>query len=86
MLVILSDGRPNIALDGAPGRARAEADALGACEAVRIAGVEAIYLDTSARPAPGADRFARAMGAAFAPLPYADARAVAALVDARRPR
>jgi magnesium chelatase subunit D len=81
MLVFLTDGRANIGRQGVGGRVAAEEDAMAAARDVGIAGIAAIYVDTSVRPAPGADRFARAMGATYVPLPYVDARAVAALVD-----
>ncbi len=81
MLVFLTDGRANIGRQGVGGRVAAEEDAMAAARDVGTAGIAAIYVDTSVRPTPGADRFARAMGATYVPLPYVDARAVAALVD-----
>jgi magnesium chelatase subunit D len=75
-LLIFTDGRPNIARDGEPGRPAAEMDALAAAAAIRKAGVSAVYIDTSARPSPDADRFARAMAGAFAALPHGDASAM----------
>jgi magnesium chelatase subunit D len=80
LLVFLTDGRANIGRDGAPGRAAADADAMAAARKVGEAGVSAVFVDTSARPAPDGDRFARAMGAAYAPLPYVDAHAMFGLV------
>jgi magnesium chelatase subunit D len=80
LLVFLTDGRANIGRDGAPGRAAADADAMAASRQVGEARVAAVFVDTSARPAPDGDRFARAMGAAYAPLPYVDANAMFGLV------
>jgi magnesium chelatase subunit D len=80
LLVFLTDGRANIGRDGSPGRAVADADAMTAARKVGEAGVAAVFVDTSARPAPNGDRFARAMGAAYAPLPYVDANAMFGLV------
>ena len=80
LLVVLTDGRANIGRDGAPGRAAAERDALAAAARVGEAGIGAAFLDTSPRAQPGGDRFARAMGAVYAPLPYADAGRVSAVV------
>ncbi len=80
MLVFLTDGRPNVSRTGAGGRVGAEEDAMEAAREVSISGIAAVYLDTSARARPDGDRFARAMGATYVPLPYADAHAVAALV------
>ncbi len=81
LIVLLTDGRANIQLSGEPGRAAAEVDALAAAHKVGGAGIGAVFIDTSPRPRPGADRFARAMGGVYAPLPYVDASAVAAVVD-----
>jgi magnesium chelatase subunit D len=84
LIVILTDGRTNIGRDGAPGRAAAEKDALAAARSVRAAGVGAVFIDTSPRAQTGGDRFAEAMGAVYAPLPYVDAGAVSGLVDSLR--
>lgn len=75
-LLVLTDGRPNVTREGEAGRPAAEADALSAASAIRASSVTAVYIDTSPRPGPEADRFARAMGAAFAALPRGDAEAV----------
>jgi magnesium chelatase subunit D len=84
LIVILTDGRTNIGRGGSPGRPGAESDALAAAQAVRAAGVGAVFIDTSPRAQPDGDRFARAMGAIYAPLPYVDAAAVSGLVDGLR--
>jgi magnesium chelatase subunit D len=80
LMVFLTDGRANIARDGAPGRARADSDALEAAQRVRAAGLAAVFIDTSPRAQPDADRFARAMGGVYAPLPYVNASAMAEIV------
>jgi magnesium chelatase subunit D len=84
LLVFLTDGRANIGRGGAPGRAAAEADALSAARLVLQAGISAAYIDTAARPRPDGNRFAQAMGAVYAPLPYLDAALVSGLVDGLR--
>lgn len=81
-LVLLTDGRANVSLDGQGGRARAEADALGAARAVGAAGFAALLVDTAPRPNPQSQRFAAAMAARYVPLPYADARSLSGLVRA----
>lgn len=86
MLVVLTDGRANIGRDGSPGRAGALADALAAARRIGEAKVAGVYLDTSPRPQPDGDRFAHAMGAVYAPLPYVDARTVSTLVEDLRAR
>ena len=81
-LILLTDGKANIARDGTPGREQAMADAMASANAVRVSGVNAILLDTSPRPSDKAEMLARAMGARYAPLPFADAARVSAAVRA----
>lgn len=73
LLVLLTDGRANVARDGTGGRAQAEADALDAAKPLRIAAVPALLVDTAPRPQPFAQDLAAAMGARYLPLPMADA-------------
>lgn len=73
LLVLLTDGRANIARDGKPGRPQAEADALTAAAPIRLASVPALLVDTAPRPHPFARKLAEAMGARYLPLPAADA-------------
>jgi len=81
-IVLLTDGRANIARDGTPGRQRAEADALLAARQARAAGFASLLVDTSPRPRPEGRTLADAMGALYLPLPYADAGAVSRAVQA----
>ncbi len=82
LVALLTDGRANIARDGGAGRMRAEEDALGAARALRTAGISALLLDTSPRPAPPAQRLAAEMGARYLPLPYAGAAVVSQAIQA----
>ncbi len=83
LLVFLTDGRANIARDGAAGRGAAEQDAMAAARLLGAAGLGAVFVDTSARAQPGGDRFAKAMGAVYAPLPYVEANALLGLIEGR---
>ncbi len=83
-LVLLTDGRGNVARDGRGGRSRAEADALSAARAIRLSGVAVLLVDTSPRPGPAARRLADAMAARYLPLPYANAAALSQAVTAGR--
>jgi magnesium chelatase subunit D len=76
VLIVLTDGRANVARDGKGGRAAAQADALAAARLVRAANVASLLIDTSPRPEPQAECIAAAMGARYLPLPHADARTV----------
>jgi magnesium chelatase subunit D len=72
VLVLLTDGRANLARDGTPGRERAEADALAAAAALRAAATTGLLVDTAPRPQEAARRIAAAMGARYLPLPQLD--------------
>ncbi|TPG53085.1 magnesium chelatase subunit D [Sphingomonas glacialis] len=81
-LVVLTDGRGNIAADGSAVRESAERDAEDAARAIGQAGIGAVFLDTAARPRPEGARLALAMGARYLPLPRADAAAMHRVVVA----
>ena len=72
-VILLTDGRANIARTGAPGRPQAEKDAMSAARQMHAAGIASVLVDTSPRPQPLAGQFATEMGAHYLPLPYADA-------------
>lgn len=83
-LVVLTDGRANIARDGAPGRERAVEDVGDAARRIAGEGIAALVLDTSPRPRPEAADLAGTMRALYLPLPQADAAAVSRAVIAAR--
>ncbi len=72
-VVILTDGRANIALDGAQGRPQAAEDAAAMARLCRAAGLPSLVIDMGARPRPEAQAIATAMGGRFLALPRADA-------------
>jgi magnesium chelatase subunit D len=80
MVVLLTDGRGNVALDGSHDRAAAEHDALAAGRQLRAAGIAALLVDTSPRPRREAIQLAEAMGARHLPLPHGDAASLSAAV------
>lgn len=84
-LVVLTDGRANIAADGAPGRAQARTDAEAAAKAIYACGIDALVVDISARPGPEGAALANAMGGRFLALPRADARMLQAAINAAQP-
>ncbi len=73
VVVLLTDGRANIARSGAPGRAAAAADALEAAWALAARGTRALLIDTAFLPQEAAGRLAAAMAAHYLPMPQADA-------------
>ena len=85
-VVILSDGRANIAADGSGGRAAADRDAMAAAKLMAADNIAAVFIDTSPRARPEGARISAALGARYVPLPYARAEAVEAAVSALAPR
>lgn len=85
LLVLLTDGRANVARDGSQGRPVAEADALAAAAPIRAAGFASLLVDASPRPNAQARQLALAMGARYLPLPAADAARLSGAVAAARP-
>jgi magnesium chelatase subunit D len=86
LLVLLTDGRANVALDGSGGRDAAHADALQAARRLRCSRIAALFIDTSPRPSAAAAEVATAMHAEYLPLPFADARALSSVVSAATTR
>ncbi len=75
-VVILSDGRGNIALSGEADRAAAQSDAILAGRRLRESGSTVLFFDTGKRPSPQAQALSGALGARYTPLPYADSKMV----------
>ena len=84
VVVMLTDGRANVARSGIAGRERAGEDSLKAARLFREADVRAILIDTAQRPQDSARRLAAAMGARYLPLPHADAGAMSAAIRSAR--
>lgn len=82
VLALLTDGRANIALDGTPGRARAEAEADVAAKAWRRAGFPGVVIDTATRPQDGLRALSVLLGAAYLPLPRATAERLSSALEA----
>ncbi len=81
-VVVLTDGRANIARDGTASRERASADAMTVARGFVADRIAAAFIDTSPRPRPEGAVIAAAMGARYAPLPAAGAAAMAGVVRA----
>ncbi len=84
-LVILTDGRANIGLDGTSGRRRAEADALSAAKAIRRAELAAVFVDISPTARPFAEALAREMDARYVFMPRADSAKIHTSIGAGGP-
>jgi magnesium chelatase subunit D len=88
LIVLMTDGRANIARDGTPGRPQALRDALDAGRRIRAAEVSALAIDTapaSSRGAAPTREIAEAMSARYVKLPVADAALVNAAVRGALP-
>ncbi|MEL7398662.1 MAG: magnesium chelatase ATPase subunit D, partial [Pseudomonadota bacterium] len=81
-LAILTDGRANIALDGAAGRAKANEDAQAMARALAIQGLKAVVIDTSQRPGREGAELSGWLGGEYLALPRADAQKISAAADA----
>lgn len=84
LVVFFTDGRANLARDGSQGRAAGEADATAAARQYLRRGLSTLFIDTSPRPHPRAEEFARQLGARYLALPHADAGSLARLVQHSR--
>ena len=81
IVVLLTDGRGNIARDGSPGRARAADDVQLAARQFRAVGLRALLIDTSPQPQAAARQLAQEMGASYLPLPHAGSAALSQAVS-----
>ena len=75
--LLLTDGQANVGADGAAsGRPAAEADALRAAKALKLAGASTILIDTATRPRPFGTELAAALAARYVALPHADSQSL----------
>lgn len=81
LLVMLTDGRGNIALDGTADRQRAREDAHKIAKQAAALGIRTIFIDIARRPRDQARDLAFAMQADYCALPRVDSSAVSAIVS-----
>lgn len=81
ILVVLSDGRANVSLQGLGGRVQAQADALLWVQQWRQTGHRSLWIDTSIQPDPQVQNLADAMGASYMPMPQVQAQRMANAMD-----
>ena len=81
ILVMLSDGRANVTLQGLGGRAQAQADALQWSAQWRQTGHRSLWIDTSLQPDPQVQNLAHTMGGSYLPMPQVQAQRVAKAMD-----
>ena len=81
LLVVLSDGRANVSLEGIGGRAQAHSDAMGLAQRVRLMGVSSVWVDTAPQPEPLAQALSHAMGARYVPMPQVRSQQLAQVMQ-----
>ena len=84
-LVLLTDGRGNIGLDGRADRQQAQQDAEALAAHIRGDAMPGLVLDTAMRPQSALADLAALMGARYVPLPRADAARLSGAVAAHLP-
>lgn len=70
IIVIMSDGKANVNLQGVGGRGGAHADALTAAKELRIKNHRVLFVDTSPKPEILAQELSGTMAAQYFPLPF----------------
>jgi magnesium chelatase subunit D len=80
VVVVLTDGRPNVARDGKGNRAQAEADSMHAARMMRGSSIASLMVDTAPQPRILTERVANEMGARYVPLPHVEANTLAGVV------
>lgn len=80
VLVVMTDGKANIAIDGEASRPKAMDDAHLAARALANAKVKCLFVDTAPRARPQARELANALAASYLPLPSLDASTLPDLV------
>jgi len=84
ILVVLSDGRANVTLQGLGGRAQAQADAQLWAQQWQLSGHRALWIDTSMQPDAQAQQLAATLGAGYLPMPHVQAQRMAQSMDRLR--
>jgi magnesium chelatase subunit D len=79
-LVFLTDGRANIAKNGAPGRPQAMKDAEQSARASSLYPFKSLWIDTSPQPRDEGKALASILGSTYLPLPHAGADEVSKAV------
>ena len=80
LVVLLTDGRANVALDGSGARERAQQEAMQTAQQLAQVQVPVLLIDTSPKPQQEAATLARAMRARYLPLPHAGSAQLAQTV------
>jgi len=79
-IILMTDGRANIALDGSPNRLQAGIDAEKMARVLRSSRITSLVIDMSNRPQPALQELGNILGAPYVPLPRANAERLTAAV------
>lgn len=82
VIVLLTDGRANVARSGSGGRELAFSEAMEAARQLAVMQMSVLFIDTSPQPQKPAAELAAAMRARYLPLPFAGAASVSLAVRA----
>ena len=82
VIVMLTDGRANVARNGSGGREQAHAQAMQAARQLAALELPVLFIDTSPKPQGVAAELAAGMRASYLPLPHAGSAAVTQAVRA----
>jgi len=80
-VILITDGRANIALDGTPDRAQAGKDAEQVAQGLRGSVIAAVVIDMSNRPQPALSVLSGVLGASYVRMPRADAHRLSGAVS-----
>jgi magnesium chelatase subunit D len=81
ILVVLSDGRANVTLEGLGGRAQAQAEAAQWGVQWRQTGHRSLWIDTSIQPDPQVQLLANTMGGSYMPMPQVQSQRMASAMN-----
>ena len=80
LVVLLTDGNANVALDGTADRSRAREDAERIARSYAASGIRSVVIDVARRPRADAALLAKAMHGDYRTLPHANAHSVSRVV------
>ena len=80
VIVLLTDGRANVARSGSGGRELAFSEAMDAARQLAVMQMSVLFIDTSPQPQKAAAELAAAMRARYMPVPFAGAASVSQAV------
>lgn len=81
-IILLTDGRSNVALDGTPSRVQASEDVTMMGQLLASRGFDAMVIDTGKRPERSLKTLAQTLNGPYIAMPRADARALSTAVSA----